>query len=566
MTPWPSKNLPVRVYHNILIWPLLLRGSFQADGEDRSDIQRWVQEFARIGWADETTADGSVSAAFTYEETVYFHPFVRDFLFGDGRTSAQDRIARRMTRADVRSVTVDAGWYPYGTDGVSPAALTLRVERVELYVCKPNIALLCVEVSTRKPEAKAFAAADYTPVNLADLLNFQDRFRRIYPPFWWDTDANGDEAKSPGFCPLKVVWNAPADKPPSPPASGGEYATTAHTPTTRRGNFATFTRTGAEPPVFDHWHHFFGHIQPLARTYDDRHAQPGELYYQQILDERIPAMSFFAVDSPRDVSEGDFDRITFFDAPGDDSHPYNPEFLKRDRAKYTYDRFSHYGTTYVCSGYGFAAVGGYDLHEERPFYCKVIRGHFQRHYFRMGLLAHYQRAALLLFADDLAAAIKRLEGKGPSEELKDRDFREHIEALQMRFLKFRSRSYFPEVTNQLQGQELYRFWWGHLGIEWLFKIVDETSQRLYEALAENESRTLTRVATYGVPASVVLSLLSACLSIMQVVESHSQGWVIALSILTVVLTVLLIMWVRLGGFRTKRGPLAREIDRYRNGE
>ncbi len=160
-------------------------------------------------------------------------------------------------------------------------------------------------------------------------------------------------------------------------------------------------------------------------------------------------MSFFAVDNPKDISEGDYDRITFLDAPGVDPHPYNPEFLKRDRDKYTYDRFAHYGTTYVCSGYGFAAVGRYDLHEKHPFYCKVIREHFQRHYFRMGLLAHYQRAALLLFADDLASAIKRLEGKGPSEELKDRDFRQHIETLQMRFLKFRSRSYFPEVTNQL---------------------------------------------------------------------------------------------------------------------
>lgn len=188
---------------------------------------------------------------------------------------------------------------------------------------------------------------------------------------------------------------------------------------------------------------------------------------------------------------GDYDRLTFVDDGNDNSepenYPYNPFFLERRRLEYTYDRFSHYGTTYLCSGYGFTAVG-----KAEWFFENIILGHFRHHYFRMGLVAHYQRAALLYFSDELSNAIKTLAGKGPVDELIDPIFRSQLETVQMNFLKFRSRAYFPEVTNQLQGQELWKFWFDHLNSQLLFEIVDSSSERITSVLAQHETREMTK--------------------------------------------------------------------------
>jgi hypothetical protein len=527
ITTRPATEISVRIFHNILIWPLLLRGKPDPGG-DTTVLQKWLKVFEKQGWQippEETKAwaiqgpsgpEYPISREYSYEEIIYFHPFVRDFLFGDGMTEPEYRPLRRLTRTDIKRVQVGIRDMP-GPD------LNLAVERLELYLCKPNIALLVVEVSNchrpgqEGPDYRELA--DYRPEKLDILLDFQDRWRRIDPPFWWDEKCHGLEAEHPGLCPLTVQWFADVDRILDRPGTTFE-------PTSPKKIFDDFSHRGAEPPVFNHWRYFFHPLEPAATRHDLKSSRAAPLFYQQIFDERIPAMSFFAIDNPLEVSEGDFDRMAFFDSSGSDSHPYNPSFLDRERERYLYDRFAHEGTKYLCSGYGFAVSGraqkegGSDL----SFFADVLRRHFRHHYFRMGLIAHYQRAALLFFADELSDAIKDPKDKGPKEELKDPVFRDRIENIQMQFLKFRSRGYFPEVTNQLQGRELFQLWFQHLGTETLFKQVDETSQRLYEALAENETRGLGRAQTVlGIIGFIALPI-SLVLSAAQVVTGLEQGW------------------------------------------
>lgn len=206
------------------------------------------------------------------------------------------------------------------------------------------------------------------------------------------------------------------------------------------------------------------------------------------------------------IAEGDFDRLTFCDGPGSAPHPYSRGFLKEIRGAFYYDRFwerqpddceKWMNTRYGCCGYNFLAIGAYWIDPANPkkrgFFNDARGGillHFRHHYFKMGLIAHFHRVALLKFADDLAEAIKDLAENDMAEGAQNLPMTQKATRIQMGFLKFRSRAYFTEVTNQVQGQELYELWEKHLGVRNFFQQVDEGSQRLFEALSIREQKAM----------------------------------------------------------------------------
>lgn len=504
----PSHEIAVKKYRHILIWPLLLRGKPLKDPK-LPLVQRWANQFASGGWkphpperkkAGEKLVEPPVyqtSDGFGYEEIVYFHPFVRDFLYGDGKTKPKDRAVHHLSFDKAKRVRVTFTSFRFVKGREETVTLELKVDRVELYLCKPNVALFVVEVSS--PKRVRDGKATDEEVKLAQVLDFQDQFRRIYPPFWYDPK-EGDPEPKPGLCPTAVEW-----------LDGTDNLLAPHDCTEKPDTFKEFTRDGAEPPVFWHWQYFLkeAKLVPMRTRHE---IDDGTLCYQQIVDERIPAMTYLGVDDPTALTDGDMDRLTFLDAAGTDDFPYQKEFLAERRKNYTYDRFWDYGTRYLCSGYGFTLLGEYG----DDTFDKILQGHFRTHYFRLGLIAHYLRAALLGFADELSESIKKLAGPGDANtELGNPAFRRRVEEIQFAFLKFRSRAWFPEVTNQLQGSELYAIWFKHLNIGTLFQQVDETSERLHDVLTEYETRQLSRTQDYltkfasvFLPLSLVFSFLS----------------------------------------------------------
>src|SRR5690606_15817800 len=80
----PAAEIDVPYYHLILIWPVLLHG--QPTGGKKAPLQKWVEYFERQGWRDASGGGKGrpVRREFSYEEIVYFLPFFRDFLYGDG--------------------------------------------------------------------------------------------------------------------------------------------------------------------------------------------------------------------------------------------------------------------------------------------------------------------------------------------------------------------------------------------------------------------------------------------------------------------------------------------------
>lgn len=538
-----AQDITVRGFRHIVFCPLLMRGQPASEAPDRTPdrkhegmLQPWVTELTEGGLWTELSA-AQIHPRFTYEQIVYFHPFVRDFLFGDGDSQSENRTTRVLSRTDVRAVEVELGKeQPAGTK------IRLDVLRTELYLCKPCVAILVIEVTN------PIRVGREQPPSLDELQDLTDQFRRLYPPFWRKNDPE------PGLCLRSLTWLGENDQPLDIAKQLHERQVT-NSPTggepiprllldSPRDHFDAFTRVGGEPPLFAHWQWFFGNTIDIAQKQAHIHPSDGSpirgLYVQQLLDERMPVMSYFAVDDPAEISTGDRDRLTFVDASGPDEYPYDEEFLRNDRPRHTYARFAHYQTHYFCSGYGFAMLG-----KNTDFFHTVLGDHFGRHYFCLGLIAHYQRAALLYFADELASSVKDLAGKTIGEELASPEFRKHVEQIQHRFLKFRSRSFFPEVSNQLQGRELFRMWFEALETERLFDLVDSTSERLTSVLAERESRQLARIATSAVPWLIGLAVAAALFSTresLNVYRNYGNGidWVfvgvVSFSLLMVLLS------------------------------
>lgn len=488
MSTKPPSEIPVRAFHHILFWPVIMRGPARSDAEDGEDssIEPFIKAFEAAGWKEEAGQKNGVHEDYSYAEVVYFHPFVRDFLFGDGKTTNDKRTLRRFARDDLKSLRVKI---EMGTDqNPDPLDVALRVERAELLLIRPRIALFLVEVSNRTLTAKTVEIAkDRTPLNLQQVMYLQSQLRHIYPPYF--------KPAGHGDCPTAVEWNL-------------EAVSTFQTTLSPESQFREFTMTGAEPPVYAHWRKLFENdpanpqIAPLRSALG---RNSGGLFLQQLLDDRMPAMSFISVDNPREIHQDDEDRLPAFDTPALD---YESEFRDRIREGLRYTRFRHWGTTYYCNGTSFTEVCNSE------WFSNILLGHFRAHYSHLAVISQYQHAALLYFADELADCAKEM-ADGSAEERTDEGWRERLRKLQHRFLKFRTRSYFTEVSNQIQAKDLFRLWQDQLGTAALFERVSDASADVYEAVENHEMKMLTvqqkklaDVATVGLKMSIVLTVVS----------------------------------------------------------
>jgi hypothetical protein len=476
LMPTSTSQIPVTKFHHTLLWPLLLRGH----EEDPHKIDPFLQALRAAGWEEFELGTTGVAADFTYEEIVYFHPFVRDFLFGDGYTKTENRLLRRMKYPKLTGVKVGL---PDGTN------LDLRVERAELRLIRPRVLLVILEISNRRGDTE-----ERTPLTLEQVLVLQSNFRRAYPPYFLG-EKQGDTLRSFEWVGLTTP-------------SGTRTLAAGRQP------FEVFLREGAEPPVYDHWQALFGSALQPMRSLANRRGDAG-LYYQQIVDERIPGMSYLAVSDPNLIDEEVLDRLPAFDPP---DLSYDPDFLAAGRAAFRYTRFAHTGTTYYCNGTSFTLLTRNDA---PPF----LLDHFRRHYAHLGVIAHYQHSALLYFLDAFAEASRDLVGHSTSVEFRDPAWRKKVRLLLHRFLKFRSRSYFTEVSNQIQGKELFDLWTEQLGTPALFERVADLSAQFYEVLEDKETRELTVAAEVGLGISIFLAAFAAVGQISALVpRSQEVGW------------------------------------------
>ena len=441
----------VRHLRQVLLWPLRLISTATDDSEQRRAPWRLLREMGDSSpWReqhDEFTGDAAQFHERHYNEFVAFLPYVQRFLYGEGRSGrGDDEYSERspmrvFRRHDIAAVRVQP------RPGDAPA--TLEVVHIDLYFFYGvDIVLLNVEV-----------AGDELPLSLAEELMY--RFGRAYPGGWY---ADGRPQHSLTSC----EW---LDK---------EGRVLAASDARERDAFLAHVAEHRAPRIAAHWEYV---LAPLVNHHS---TQEGALRFRQIEYYRMPMMAYVAVDDPAALTRSDFIRLGLVTGAGEDSPqrggestgeramPYADTHLANFEQRYCYDRFWGQAgaaprTRYLCSGLSLVVIG--DAHNE--FYRCRTRGvlaQFRHQHFLLFLIAHFQKATLLMVSDQLAEALMSMDLTQPASI---RRFKRRIRIAFVAFLSFTHRYWFHEVSEQAHVKALWKLCREHLEIEPLYAEVKE---------------------------------------------------------------------------------------------
>jgi hypothetical protein len=461
----------VQHFRQALLWPLRLMPSPDAKPthhgpwqvlRDMGDASPWREE------VDEYTGDSSRFHERHYNEFVSFLPYVQRFLYGEGRSRNKDddsasgsdgdspmRIFRRNDIAAVRVVSQPGD-----------APITLDVVHCDLYFFFDiDVVLLNLEVGVNN-------------LSLAQAQDILYRFGRAYPSGW---EPDGSAL----HCMTSVEW------------LGADGRVLASSDAQQRESFLSHVAQHRAPRISSHWAFL---MQPLV---SDHSHEPGALRYRQIEYYRMPVMAYLSMDDPRRLTRDDFVRLALVTGAGaTDAHlPYADHHLADFEHKYCYDRFwvnagAAPNTRYLCNGHALVVVG--DAHSE--FFCCRDRGvlaQFRHQHFLLFLIAHFQKASLLMFSDQLVEALKRLDIRStPSVKQFKRAIRSSFE----RFLRFTHRYWFHEISEQAQVRALSHMCTAHLGLDPLY---DEVKARIADMNTYLDADSLRRQASTVVRLTVV---------------------------------------------------------------
>jgi len=451
----------VRHLRQILLWPLRLVALRRGD-----EVQRRPWELLEADstgpWrrmADEYTGAPDGFHERHYHEFVTFLPYVQQFLYGEGRGRHGDTSPSSMhvvRRDDVRAVRL--------LPRLGSPALTLEVVHVDLYFFDDvDVVLLNVEL----------AADDLTLPQTQEILY---RLGRGYPSGW-------DAAGQPLHAMAAVDW------------LDAEGRVLASSDAQEREAYLAFVGEHRAPRIAAHWEFM---LKPLV---PDHSELEGALRYRQIEYYRMPLMAYLAVDEPRALTRTDFIRLGLVTGAGDSELPFGEQHLADFEQRHCYDRFwSDVGaaprTRYMCCGHAMVVVG--DARAE--FYRCGDRGvlaQFRHQHFMLFLIAHVQKAALLMFSDRLVDALKRLDISDPQSV---KLFKRAIRSGYATFLRFTHRYWFHEVSEQAQARALFHMCTTQLGLDPLYA---EVKERMHDMNTYLDADSLRRQANTVVRLTVV---------------------------------------------------------------
>ena len=222
-----------------------------------------------------------------------------------------------------------------------------------------------------------------------------------------------------------------------------------------------------------------------------------------VVDERLPSMAFMTMKDPTAIERADWVRLCFADAP-DIGLPYGREFLAEFEKHHCYDRFwdpegpSWMRSRYLLSGYQFTFVGA-----SGDFAETDLQTHFSHHYADMALVLYYQQAALLRLMARLTP--------GTVSDLSDATYRAQLRAAQREWMDFLGHGWFPTLSNQVQGQDLFNRWQSQLRLPELYQHVADKARDMTAILnvAEDHEATeaglrLNWIAMLGLIASLIV--------------------------------------------------------------
>jgi hypothetical protein len=461
-TPGPPL---VKDFRQIALWPVQLMPRHEG-----AQIQQHWELLERAGvdsvWkevADEFTADAAQFSERRYRRFVTFLPYVQRFLYGEGDVGGYGHSPIRVfRRTDIAQARI--------TFPGDPEPMLFGVARVDLHFFYDiDVAILAIEIFAKD-------------ITLERALDTMYRFGRAYPTHW-------EPGGQGGHCAEKVEWIS---------REGRVLAVSDYE---RRERYLSFACRHRVPCVAFHWEYL---LWPLVLYHSDR---PGAVRYREIEYQRMPLMSYLALDDVTRLTRGDWVRLGLVTRPGDaETLPYSERFLQDFEYRYCYDRYwdqslphDWMNTRFICNGHAFTVIGS----AGEPFFTDAesgILGQFRHQFFLLGLIAHFHKASLLMLADRLVVAISRLDIRQPESI---RVFKRSIRQTMEIFLRFTHRYWFHAVSDQAQARDLFTLWSRQLGTDALF---DETRQEIQDMTHYLDSDQVRRQAETVVRLTVVTIL------------------------------------------------------------
>ncbi len=461
----------VRHLRQVLLWPLRLLPVPGAEGPHRRPWQLLRDLGDKSPWrevVDEYTGESARFHERHYNEFVTFLPYVQRFLYGEGRSSryAGDADAgspmRVFRRHDIAALR--------GVARPGDAPLTLNVVHVDLYFFfDVDVVMLNVEVSADQ-------------LSLAQAQEFLYRFGRAYPGGW---DAAGRALN----CMHGVEW------------LGADAQVLATSDSQQREVFLAHVSEHRAPRFATHWAFL---LEPLVA---DHSEHEGALRYRQIEYYRMPMMAYLALDNPRQLTRADFIRLGLVTGAAERSGsadtplPFGEQHLHDFEQRYCYDRFwadagAAPNTRYLCCGNALVVIG--DARSEY-YRCRDrgVLAQFRHQHFLLFLIAHFQKAALLMFSDRLVEALKGLDVNRPDSIKR---FKREIRGSFEGFLRFTHRYWFHDVSEVVQVRALFKLCATHLGLDALY---DEVKDRIADMNSYLDADSLRRQANTVVRLTVV---------------------------------------------------------------
>ncbi|PTR05507.1 hypothetical protein C8R32_12017 [Nitrosospira sp. Nsp5] len=428
--------------------------------------------------ADEFSVDPAEFKERHYKEFVTFLPFVQRFLYGEGGGSDGDgrfgrspiHVFRRNDVAQARITLPD-----------DPLPATFNVAHVDLYFFYDiDIAILVMEIIGEK-------------LSLRRALDTLYRFGRAYPTHW-------ERSGRGGHCAERVEWLS---------HSGAVLAVSDYE---NKARYLRFVGEHRAPCVASHWEFL---MEPLVLDHSQRE---GDVRYREIEYQRMPLMSYLALDEKTRLTRGDLVRFGLVTRPGDArTLPFSEQFLEDFERRYCYDRYWEEAREHdfsdmrlLSNGHDFTMIG----ETGEPFFTDTesgMLGQFRHQYFLLFLITHFHKAALLILSNRLVAEISRLDIRRPDSV---RAFRRDVKHVTEIFLRFTNRYWFHEVSDQAQARDVFTMMRNHLGTDELYRRTRLRILDMNDYLERDQVRRqtdsmvrLTVVTTFGLIGTVTTGFL-----------------------------------------------------------
>ena len=467
-----------------------------------------------------------------HAEYVYFHDYVRNFLFRI-QDLAQDDPYSSHIKKDAVSGESQVRFYRYELDTPLVAEVrTIEDKRLaalvldiymHLYPC--GIGVLSIETSNEPDDEdwreKIDASYRLEKRIVSDgegLLLFHNMFRRLYPAYY-EKDHIDQQMRGNEF-PLSVTFRDIHGNPFN--FRGMENGVGLSKDDFERTCFRKTpnSREDRKEPSKHYPTLSARYVTGLVDSFLG--AQSGEdMNFSPILDDRMLVYSYVAFDGldgfhwdDRDIDVF-FSHLLYVDNPAE-NYRYEPGFTEALLERAGYRRWKHWKTRIGFSRY--SAVFQYDGH------MLFLHRSFVSMYYQMFLLVTYYRARLIRLSDKMSSLSRQIGDE--KDKTLDEDLKIQFRQLRKLFVKFMNIEWFTEVTNQDQGIEIFDLMRDAFQLGPMYQDVKEEIERTDELMDLYHRDKLDRFGEMAGKAGLLvgaLAILFGFLAVNHVIVGKISG-------------------------------------------